>query len=80
MFGTGTGGAKDQSVTLLHRGRSIPLMPDDNSMLITSAYSSLQSREIEIFDDNYTLKQTLYSPNPSQGDDFGQSTFIKDNF
>ena len=80
MFGTGTGGAKDQSITLLHRGRSIPIVSDDNSMLITSTYSSLKSREIKIFDDNNTLKQTLYSPNPSQGDDFGQSTFIKDNF
>lgn len=83
ILGDGTaGGAKDQSISLLHKGRHLPIIKNEsnNSFFVAENFTTIKNRVINIYDENFNLLNSIQSPYPSPGDDFGQSMSINDNF
>ena len=82
IIADGAGGAKDQSISLLHKGRHLPILKNesDNSFYIASNFTTTKNRVINIYDANFIILDSIQSPYPSPGDDFGQSMSLNKDF
>ena len=76
---------KSHSAELLSRGRSVPIAVSDNFLVAAKNFTSLKSREVDIYlIDNLTSQVNkigeILSPSPESGDDFGFSISMNSKY
>ncbi|MBR39248.1 MAG: hypothetical protein CL888_03465 [Dehalococcoidia bacterium] len=83
IFGGSFG--KSHSAELLSRGRSVPIVIFDDTLVAAKTFSSLTSRILDVYSYNVAANQLvkeseMISPDPMPGDDFGFSIALTSNY